>query len=401
MLFGAGLLACRLPAAGVKVTRALAVFAVVLVGMSAVRITKLEVERLVRQDLDFRGGVWSVVRSVPPAEAPHLFYVVLDAYTRHDVLAEHYGFDNGPFLEALRHRGFYVASRSESNYPGTVSSLTSSLNMSYLDELSRAGRIGSDEWAKNRTISHNLVARLLHARGYSFVAFANGIGMTEAREADVFLDVEHAPAIDSKFFQTMVGLTALRGLTFGWKVGEERIAGLHRARVLHTLETAPRLAGSKGPVFALVHVVCPHGPFVFDAQGNVPPLPPTAAAEVMRAYTAQITYLNGRVLRMVDEILAASTRPVVIVLQGDHGTNPGSEANDLDPRVGPHRKKILNAYLFPDRQYTRLYPTITPVNTFRIVLSQYLGMGIPLLPDRRTDSARPETDAPEGPTPET
>jgi hypothetical protein len=182
----------------------------------------------------------------------------------------------------------------------------------------------------------------------------------------------------------MVGLTPLRGLRFGWTMGQERIEGLHRARVLHALETAPGLAGSKGPVFALVHVVCPHGPFVFDAQGNVPPRPPSGGTEVMRAYAAQVAYLNGRVLRMVDEILATSRRPVVIVIQGDHGTNPGADWNDLDAPAGPHRMKILNAYLFPDRQYARLSDTITPVNTFRVVLSQYLGMDIPPLPDRRS-----------------
>jgi hypothetical protein len=381
---GLGLLTCRLPAAGVKVTRTLALFSVVLVGMQAARIAGLEAERLARRDLDFSGGVWSVVRSVPPAEAPHIFYVVLDSYARQDVLAEHYGLDNAPFLEALRQRGFYVASRSESNYPGTVSSLTSALNMSYLDEIPRSVRLDGDLWAASRAIGQNLVARVLRTRGYSFVAFANGIGITEAGEADVFLDVDHAPAIDSKFFQTMVGLTPLRGLKLGWQVGRERIEGLHRARVLHALETAPGLAASKGPVFAFVHVVCPHGPFVFDAQGNLPPRPPSGGAEAMRAYAAQVTYLNGRVLRMVDEILAASRRPVVIVLQGDHGTNPGADWNDLDTPVGPHRMKILNAYLFPDRQYGRLSDTITPVNTFRVVLSQHLGMDIPLLPDRRS-----------------
>ena len=383
-LLGLGLLACRLPAEGVKVTRALALFSAVLFGMQAARIAGLEAERLARGDLDFGGGVWSAVRSVPPAEAPHIFYVVLDSYARQDVLAEEYGLDNSPFLDALRERGFFVASRSESNYPATVSSLTSALNMSYLDEISASVRLDGDLWVASRAIGHNLVARILREKGYSFVAFANGIGITEAGEADVFLDVEHAPAVDSKFFQTMVGLTPLRGLRLGRKVGRERIEGLHRARVLHALETAPRLAGSKAPVFALVHVVCPHGPFVFDAEGNLPARPPSGGAEVMRAYAAQVTYLNRRVLQMVDEIRAASPRPVVIVLQGDHGTNPGADWNDLDAPLGPHRMKILNAYLFPDRQYGRLSDTITPVNTFRVVLSQYLGLDIPLLPDRRS-----------------
>jgi hypothetical protein len=42
---------------------------------------------------------------------------------------------------------------------------------------------------------------------------------------------------------------------------------------------------------------------------------------------------------------------------------------------------ILNAYYFPDRDYGHLYDSITPVNTFRIILSQYFGADFGLLKD--------------------
>jgi hypothetical protein len=41
---------------------------------------------------------------------------------------------------------------------------------------------------------------------------------------------------------------------------------------------------------------------------------------------------------------------------------------------------ILNAYYLPGEE-SRLYPTITPVNTFRIILDAYFGQDYPLLPD--------------------
>jgi hypothetical protein len=71
------------------------------------------------------------------------------------------------------------------------------------------------------------------------------------------------------------------------------------------------------------------------------------------------------------------------VVQGDHGPGPAPERVGLDFRVSPSRRRILNAYRFPDRDYSRLYDTISPVNTFRVILSQYLGLDLPLLPDRR------------------
>jgi hypothetical protein len=101
--------------------------------------------------LELRGGVSSELRSEPATgEAPHVFYVILDAYARHDVLAEHYGFDNTPFLEALRERGFYVAAGSESNYTMTSYSLTSSLNMSYIEDLREAARREGKRWSTRR-----------------------------------------------------------------------------------------------------------------------------------------------------------------------------------------------------------------------------------------------------------
>ena len=45
------------------------------------------------------------------------------------------------------------------------------------------------------------------------------------------------------------------------------------------------------------------------------------------------------------------------------------------------RLSILNVYCFPDQDYDGLNPGMTPVNTFRVVLNQYLGNDYDLLED--------------------
>ncbi len=65
------------------------------------------------------------------ANRPDIYYIILDGYGRSDVLQRYYDFDNAEFLEGLRHRGFYVADKSSTNYPYTAHSLSSSLNMRY------------------------------------------------------------------------------------------------------------------------------------------------------------------------------------------------------------------------------------------------------------------------------
>jgi len=42
---------------------------------------------------------------------------------------------------------------------------------------------------------------------------------------------------------------------------------------------------------------------------------------------------------------------------------------------------ILNAYYFPDQDYSDLYDSISPVNSFRVVLNRYLGAAYPILED--------------------
>ncbi len=43
--------------------------------------------------------------------------------------------------------------------------------------------------------------------------------------------------------------------------------------------------------------------------------------------------------------------------------------------------KILNAYFLPGESDGLLYPSISPVNTFRVILNLYFGGQYPLLED--------------------
>ncbi len=57
-------------------------------------------------------------------------------------------------------------------------------------------------------------------------------------------------------------------------------------------------------------------------------------------------------------------------------------------RSGSDQFKILNAYYLPGHN-DLLYPTISPVNTFRLIFDTYLGADYPLLKDISYDSPVP------------
>ena len=95
-----------------------------------------------------------------------------------------------------------------------------------------------------------------------------------------------------------------------------------------------------------------------------------------------LKFVTKKVQDTIDEILAKSPTPPIIILQSDHGSNSHFYAGeDITSRL-PEHFAILSAYYFPDQDYSALYEGITPVNAFRVVANTHLGMSYELLEDR-------------------
>lgn len=328
----------------------------------------------------------------PPARRPDIYFIVLDAYGRSDVLRSMYDWDNRGFLDRMQRRGFYLAERSTANYCQTALSITATLDGRYHDRPDLQD-------AKSRLPLRDLIrdtefGRILREQGYQLVGCASGFGLTDGFPADRRL----APRPDlGEFAALVLDMTptwTLLGRGAG-RASHQR----HRARIDYLFDHLPELADDPAPTFCLAHVLSPHPPFVFDSRGGDVSDESTTyrltdgkawsnlaghggPEDYARHYRAQAAYITTRVEEVVESILARSARPPVIVVQGDHG--PGShfdsdlpEPNDLAERFG-----ILNLCSIPGVDAARLSPTMTPINTFRIVADAVFGTGRGLLPDR-------------------
>jgi hypothetical protein len=102
-------------------------------------------------DLQARGIQSIDSQLTPPANAglPDIYYVIMDSYSRADVLKNKFGFDNQPFVDFLQKKGFYLPQCARSNFPTTYLSLATSMNMNYLQsfgaDLIKAG-INYEDW---------------------------------------------------------------------------------------------------------------------------------------------------------------------------------------------------------------------------------------------------------------
>ncbi len=325
---------------------------------------------------------------------PDIYYIILDAYGRADVLEKHFGFDNSEFLDSLRDLGFQIADCSHSNYAITTLSLGSSLNMSYIDGIFR----GSDEpsiQALEQLAEDNLVRRTLRRLGYQVISFETGYSITEWEDADWYFDLEPLPKWKLRglnAFESLLVDTTLLRVFRDWE-GDLPVRlpyfldyaySRHRQYILNVLDHLPQVAEIPGPTFTMAHVLAPHDPFVFGPNGeNVthretfslkPDILREDKPEYTRGYTDQVRYVNSRILEVVRTILEKSSRPPIIIIQGDHGPKRNMSSDFA-------RLANLSAFYLPGEGAQALYSSITPVNIFRLIFDRYFGSDLPLLPD--------------------
>jgi hypothetical protein len=241
-------------------------------------------------------------------------------------------------------------------------------------------------------IARSRFVDFLKQQGYVVMAFATGYWGTDVRNAEFY----RAPRWSaSEFSSVLLGTTPVPELL--GVLGLKTMFDLHRERILYTLDHLVDAVEIEQPVFVFAHIVAPHPPFVLGASAE-PRTPggfydlrdgshfhrmdPVLRAAYVAGYRDQLAFVSTRIAAVLEQILARSPVPPYIILQADHG--PGSRLDWERPEHTDmaERLSILNAYHFPDQDYARLYDSITPVNTFRLLMNDAFGVPMSLLPDR-------------------
>ncbi len=334
---------------------------------------------------------------IAPDDLPDIYYFILDEYPRN---GSPESFDNSVFVQALESRGFYVDPHARSNYTFSAWSISSMLNMRYTDEYIAYGK-SQDKLYQiyNAAVDHNL-GRIMKALDYYYIHVSSGWYITESNpRADVVASFgpngrilsgataedpcikERILTLENRFVDGFLETTAFLRFwssdprrarhfcTYHWSQPEHSVAWLE------FIKDTPDIGG---PKFVFGHLIRPHGPYSFDQHGNTAPVPqgwdddhdPTVQA----AFYGQVIWLNGRILEVVDAILAKYDEPPIIVIMGDHGYERADDS--------PFANDILGAYLLPGGRADVLYPWMTSVNAFRVILNGYFDLDLEILEDR-------------------
>ncbi|NIA18316.1 MAG: sulfatase-like hydrolase/transferase [Actinobacteria bacterium] len=321
---------------------------------------------------------------------PDIYYIILDGYARADVLKDIYGYDNSYFINYLKNKGFFVAEESRANYPQTFLSMSSALNFEYINYLSETmGEESDDRRPFKKMIKDNNVYKFLKNNGYKFAVLpSTWTGLHKNLNADIKID---GTAGFNSFDKILLDTTPISFL-FRKKIG----AMFFRDKILFSFNNMSKVAEISGPTFIYTHFLMPHPPFVFNKDGN--PYKQRGFAqgldgdhyfkhspdknEYREKYKNALIFANKKTMEMIDEIISKSDKPPIIILQSDHG--PGSMTYWEDPKKTnmKERLSILNAYYLPEEAKQNLYNSITPVNSFRVVLNYIFNADFELLEDK-------------------
>ncbi|CAN5478947.1 hypothetical protein BH24ACT7_BH24ACT7_05020 [soil metagenome] len=383
-------------------TRVLNVVSVVLVALASVTLVTGMLRDRPPADVDIADGIEAAPIIATPAVAaagtglPDIYLLVFDRYGGERTLAGTYRWDNTGFLAGLEERGFYVAHDAHTNYPATAHSLAASLNLRYLDELTETAGPATGDWDPVYSmVSDNEVSRFLDEAGYRQVQIPSWWEPTrDVAHADVTLTYDPL----SEFSRALFDTTALQSAVVQLGLAADRVDPRRVAwnRVRFQLEQITDVERGDQPTFVFAHVLLPHHPYVFDADGSFLTIEELDRFDVLERYVNQVRYANDEIYRIVDELLdvPADEQPIILV-QSDEGPPPRPRPG-APPRPGddtPYwltysdgqlRQKfgILNTFYLPGYDGAALYQQISPVNNFRVVLNVYFGTDLPLLDDR-------------------
>jgi len=342
----------------------------VLSGFQLARIAIYSIQEEIARTQTAEAAPDTFLQPADTDELPDVYFILLDKYARSDALLEEYNYDNSVFIEGLESLGFWVADCSRSNYAFTVMSLASELNMAYVEDLTDDPSLKTT----SALIQNNAVHQAFEEVGYTTIAFDMGFSWGNIKSSDYYLagypEELQAWSLDPfeiLYLRSTLGILIFEGKTdLGVQVTLNDLEKkAERTRLI--LDLLPEIPQMPGPKFVHAHIINPHPPYVFNADGSLnPDAEDTPDSE---GYPAQLAYLEPRVLEDVARIIAESDQPPIIIIEGDHAFDKETVTSNL-----------LALYL-PGYDTATLDSHMTLVNVFPLVFNTYFGTDIEYLPD--------------------
>lgn len=317
-------------------------------------------------------------------QKPNVYYILVDAYARQDLLKEVFGYNNEPFLQSLENLGFIVSRSARSNYHFTAASLSATMDMIF--HVSDKGKFSYAQMKKS-LMGNNQVRKIFKYNGYKIVNIPS-----HWKEIGCFGNEDVCIRGNNfEIYESFLSTTPLKTFRFS----NDYVSFNNLKKVVNSFNANPKFVFAH---FAQVHDA------VFDNKGTFCAAlhPSFAGKEDGNRYISSIKIMNSKIIDFITE-LRKEDRNSVIIIQSDHGpTYTGNlSPADADYWVTNYDSMrltcnqdfrytfgIISAIYIPpyyDNNYEKIKKyfsgEFTLVNTFRYIFS-YLSETMPnLLPE--------------------
>lgn len=313
-----------------------------------------------------------------------VYIILFDRYARADILEKYFGYDNSPFLDELKARGFEIAEKGRTNYNMTTTAFASLLNLEYLDTLLP----NMPDTERSYIPIYDLMkgSRLELLAGGSWVKLGSW-----------WKGTEDAQSLLGEYPSKMLLSTIIKPVIILWdgwqreRWTEANTKELSGGVMLYTKEWAlhllhhqfrqlHKLAKSPDNTLIVAHIISPHPPYAADASGN----PPDETLPLEKLYVGQLQYTNKLILELLDDI----PEDDIVILTADEGPKglgyAQSDAQILGKFTKEEKLEMHQTILMAVKGF-EIYPDITLVNAMRLLANNCMDTDFELLEDKVFD----------------
>lgn len=312
---------------------------------------------------------------------PDIYYLLFDNYSSSLSLEADFNYSNKSIEEYLKQKGFYILQNARSNYSYTAYSMGSILNMNYIKNIDTANHLTDRKYLQAMELVYdNKVIRYLKKEGYQ--VYNHSLFTLKSHPSSI-TDFDNW-GFRETFDQYNLVLKLNQDLGHALPVWLKKITGKNKyfindpqnrialdLQVEKDLLETTRLR-SNNQKFVYAHFLRMHPPFYTDSSGNLF----KKETALKEAYIHQVVYCNNMMKRITDSIFANTQKPVVIIIQSDHGYNA-----DGDRDIRKHLSSFNAVYYF-NRNYDLYTDSVSNVNTFRILFNSLFEKNYTMLENR-------------------
>lgn len=295
---------------------------------------------------------------------PDIYFIILDGYSGFNVLQKHWNFANGELKKFLIDNGFFVAENGKTIYNVTNYSIASTFNMAELNIDTTDLYAKSSYLSLAELIKNNIVVKRFYELGYDFINLS-------------FFDILNKKKFYQDIYFFKKGNIYQDRTIYGhiYEIYNENTADMAKINldIFNRLRTI-RSTFNEKPKFIYAHIMMPHPPYYFDAEGNETDFSYANDIENKYNYLEQLKYSNKLLMETLNSIFNSAENPPVIIVQGDHGFRAFEKENKNEIEFS-----VLNCFYFPDKDYSLLTDSSKTINTFRVIFNKYFNQKLELL----------------------